>query len=57
MRIASSAPTEPIAVGRVLRRLEAHIDVALCAEIVDFVRPDLLYQADQVHGVGQVAVV
>ena len=46
-----------VAVGGVLGRLEAHVDVALGGQVVDFVGPDLLNQPDQVGGVGQVAIV
>ena len=59
MRIASSSRSVPIAstVGRVLRTLERHRHVALRAQVVDLVRLHLLHDADQVGGIGQVAVV
>ena len=44
-------------VGRVLGHLEAHLDVALGAEVVDLVRLDRVEVADERGGVGQVGVV
>src|SRR6476659_4178070 len=49
--------TEPGYVARVLRRLEADLDVALCAEVVDLVRPDVTQQVDERGCVGEIAVV
>ena len=48
---------ERVGVSRVLGRLEAHVDVALRGEVVDLVGLRLLNDADEVGGVGQVAVV
>ena len=48
---------ERVGVRGVLRRLERHRDVALRGEVVDLVGLDLLDHADQVRGVGEVAVV
>ncbi len=47
---------ERVGVGGVFRLFEAHRDMALRGQVVDFVRPHLLDDADQAAGVGQVAV-
>jgi hypothetical protein len=47
---------ERVGVRGVLGDLEADLDVALRRQIVDLVGPGLLDQADQVGGVGQIAV-
>src|SRR3984893_1844196 len=41
---------------RVLRALETDADMALGGEVVDFGRPDLLHQADQVGRIRHVAI-
>ncbi len=46
-----------VGVGGVLGGLEADLDVALGREVVDLVGLGLLHEADQVGGIGQVAVV
>ena len=58
MRIASKQPQRPecVGVGRVFGRLEADVDVALGRQVVDFVGLRFLDDADQVGGVGDVAV-
>jgi hypothetical protein len=48
---------DAVGVRRVLRRLEADLDVGLGAEVVDLVRAGLGEDADQVGGIRQVAVV
>ena len=45
------------AISGVFRALEADRDMALCAQVIDFVRLGFLHDAHQVAGVGQVAVV
>ncbi len=47
----------PVGVGGVFGRVEADLDVALGGEVVDLVGLHLLHDADQVGGVGQVAIV
>ncbi len=49
--------SQGVAVGRVLRRLEAHLHVALRRQVVDLVRLRLLHDADEIGGVREVAVV
>jgi hypothetical protein len=44
-----------IGVAGVLGRLEAHLHVALCSEVVDLIRLRLLDDADEVRGVRQIA--
>ena len=46
-----------IGIGGIFRRLEAHMHMALRRQIIDLVGLGLLNQADQVGGVGQVAIV
>ena len=46
-----------IGIGRILGGLEAHLHVALCAQVVHLIGPNLLHNADQVGRVGQVAIV
>ena len=59
MRIASSSRSVPeaVGVGGVFGRVEADLDVALGGQVVDLVGLHLLDDADQVGGVGQVAIV
>ena len=57
MASSKRSVTEPVGVGRVLGRLEAHLDVALGGQVVDLVWLDLLHDADQVGRVRQVAIV
>ena len=45
-----------VGVGGIFRRLKAHLDVALCGEIIDLRRLHFLNDADEIGGVGQVAV-
>src|SRR3546814_2967215 len=45
-----------VGVRGIFRRLEAHRDMAHCRKIIDFVRLDLLDDADQVGAVGQVTI-
>ena len=56
-RLKQAERADRVGVCRVFRRFEAHLHVALGGEIVDFVRPYLLQQADQVRRVRQIAVV
>ena len=56
-RLQQPQRAECIAVGGVLRCLEAHLDVALGGEVVDLVGSDLLDQPDQAGGIGEIAVV
>ena len=56
-RLEQSQCAKCIAIGGVLGAVERHGDMGLCAEVVDFVRFDLLNDADEVRGVGQIAVV
>ena len=56
-RLQQAQGAQRVGVRGVLRRLEAHLHVALGGEVVDLVRPDLLNQPDQVGRVGQVSVV
>ncbi len=57
--MASSTPqrAERVGIGGVFGRLERHPDVALRRQIVDLVRLHLLDDADQIGGIGQVAIV
>ena len=48
---------QSVRIGGVFGGLEAHLHMALGRQVIDFVRLHLLHQADQVGGVGQVAVV
>ena len=56
-RLEQAKRAEGVGVRGVLRRLEAHLHVALRREVIDFVRAGVLQQADEVGGVGHVAVV
>jgi hypothetical protein len=56
-RLEQAQGAERVGVRGVLGGLEAHLDMALRRQVVDLVRLRLLHQADQVGGVGQVAVV
>ena len=56
-RLEQAQRAERVGIGGVLGGLEADLDVALRRQIVDLVGLGLLDQADQVGGVGQVAVV
>ena len=47
---------ERVGIGRVFRRFEADLHVALRREIVNFDRLRLLDEPDQVSGVGHVAI-
>ena len=52
-------PQRPQSVGvrRVLRRFETHLHMALGRKVVDFGGLDVLDQANEVGGVGEIAVV
>ena len=56
-RLQQPERAERVGVGRIFRRLETDLDVALRREIVDLVGLRLLHQADQVGRIGHVAVV
>ena len=56
-RLQHAQRAHPVGVGRVFRRLERHADVALRGEVVDLLGLHLLDDANQVGGVGEVAVV
>ena len=56
-RLEQAQRAERIGVGGVFGRLEGHRDVALRRQVVDLVGLHLLHDADQVGGIGQVAVV
>ncbi len=56
-RLQQPQRAERVGIGGVFRRLEAHLHVALRGEIVDFGRLRLLHQADEIGGIGHVAVV
>ena len=56
-RLEQAQRAERVGVGRVLGGLEAHQHVRLGGQVVDLVGLGLLHDADQVGGVGQVAVV
>jgi hypothetical protein len=46
-----------IRIGRILRRLKGNLDMALGGDVVYLVRLNILHNADQVRGVGEVAIV
>ena len=56
-RLKQPERAERVSIGGVFRRLEAHLHVALRGEIVDLVGLRLLQDADEIGGVGQIAVV
>ena len=45
-----------VGIRGIFRGLEAHLDMRLCGEIVDLVRLHFLDDADEVGGVGHVAI-
>ena len=49
--------SKSVGIGRVFRRFEAHLHVALRRKSIDLVRLCLLNQANEVGGVGQITVV
>ena len=55
-RLEQAQGPHRVAVGRVLGLLERYCNVALCREVVDLVGLHLLHHADQVRGVGEIAV-
>ena len=55
-RFQQAQRAERVGVGGVFRRLEAHLHMALGGEIVDLVGLGFLHEADQVGGIGQVAI-
>ena len=57
--MASSSRSVPVAddVGRILGDLEAHLDVALRAEVVDLVRAKVIKERGERAGVGEVGIV
>ena len=56
-RLEQPQRAERVGIGRVFRRLEAHLHVALRREIVDLGRLDLAQQPEQVGRIRHVAVV
>ena len=56
-RLEQAQRADAVGVGGVFGRVEADLDVALGGEVVDLVGLHLLDDADQVGGVGQVAIV
>ena len=56
-RLEQAQRADAVGVGGVFGRLEADLDVALGGQVVDLVGLHLLDDADQVGGVGQVAIV
>ena len=56
-RFEQTQRAERVGVGRVLRRLEAHLHVALGGQVVDLVGLCFLHDADQVRCIGEVAIV
>ena len=56
MASRSAERAEPVGVRRVFRRLKRHQHVRLGGEIIDFVGLRLLHDADDVGGVGHVAI-
>jgi len=56
-RLQEAERAEGVGVGGVFGRLEAHLHVALGGEIVDLVGLRLLHEADEIGGVGHVAIV
>jgi hypothetical protein len=56
-RFKDTQCTDTVSVSRVLRGLEGHGHMAHRSQVVDLVRLGLLDDADQVGGVGQIAVV
>ena len=56
-RFEQSERSQRVGVGRVFGRLEAHLDMALGGKVIDLGRLSLLDEADQVGGVGEIAVV
>ena len=55
-RFKQSKCAERIGIRGVFRGLETHLDVALCGEIVNFVRLNLLDDANEVRRIGEVAI-
>ena len=49
--------TEGVAVGGVFRGFKRNLDMALGGQVIDFVRLDVPDNADQVGGIGEIAVV
>ena len=56
-RFEKAQRTERISIGGVFRGLETHLDVALSGEIVDFGWLGFLNDANEICGIGHVAVV
>ena len=56
-RLQQAQRAERVGIGRVFRRFEAHLHVALRGKIVDFGRLRLLHEPDQIGRVRHVAVV
>ena len=56
-RVEQPQRAERVGFGGVFGNFEAHLNMALCAEIVDFGGMNFFNQPVQVRGVGQVAVV
>ena len=55
-RLEQPQGAKRVGVGGVLRRLEAHLHMALGREIVDLVGLRLLHDADEVGRIGQIAI-
>ena len=55
-RLEKAKRAERVGIGGIFRRLEAHLDMALRGEIVDFVGLHFLDDADQIRRIRQIAV-
>lgn len=52
-----SQDAQSIRIGGVFGRFETHLDMGHGPEVVDFIGLGLLYDAGDVHGIGQVSIV
>ena len=55
-RFQQAQHADAVGIGGIFRRLETDLHMALRGEIVDLVGLGFLHQADQVGGIGQVAI-
>ena len=56
-RLKQPQGSDPIGIGGIFGGLEAHLHMALRGEIVDLVRLGLLDKANEIRGIGHIAIV
>ena len=54
-RLKQTKGSDGIGIGRVFGGFKADLDMALCGQIINLGRLDLLNQADQIRAVGEIA--